>query len=69
MSSNSPNIFLISLIYWFTFNMPNLFFENSILQRIFDFDDWNSASMAEWNPYYVTEERFIDWWWWKPDMV
>ena len=39
-----------------------------ITQRIFDFDDWNIYSVAEFNPYYVTKEKFIDWWW-KPNKV
>lgn len=38
------------------------------LQRIFDFDDWNVYARAAWNPYYVTEENFIDWWW-QPSLV
>ncbi|KRX14147.1 HHIP-like protein 1 [Trichinella nelsoni] len=35
----------------------------AIVQRIFDFDDWNIFSLAEYNPYFVTEERSLNWEW------
>uniref|UniRef100_A0A158R482 SRCR domain-containing protein n=1 Tax=Syphacia muris TaxID=451379 RepID=A0A158R482_9BILA len=39
--------------------------QDEINQRIFDFDDWNIYSLANYSPFYVTEELFIDFWW-KP---
>ncbi|CDW52478.1 Deleted in malignant brain tumors 1 protein [Trichuris trichiura] len=37
--------------------------EVGVLQRIFDFDDWNIFCLANVNPYFVTEERSINWEW------
>lgn len=40
--------------------------EAELGQRIFDVDDWNSLSRAEFSPFYTTEEQFINFWWWDP---
>uniref|UniRef100_A0A0N4ZT88 SRCR domain-containing protein n=1 Tax=Parastrongyloides trichosuri TaxID=131310 RepID=A0A0N4ZT88_PARTI len=37
--------------------------EATISQRIFDLDDWNCYIIAEFSPFYVTEELFLDFWW------
>ena len=34
-----------------------------ILQRVFDFDDWNIYCVGEVNPYFTNQERFINWEW------
>uniref|UniRef100_A0AC35U2L2 Beta_helix domain-containing protein n=1 Tax=Rhabditophanes sp. KR3021 TaxID=114890 RepID=A0AC35U2L2_9BILA len=52
-----------------TYNIDNCSFtENTaiIAQRIFDLDDWNSYILADFSPYYVTEELFLDYWWRPP---
>uniref|UniRef100_A0A0M3IM39 SRCR domain-containing protein n=1 Tax=Ascaris lumbricoides TaxID=6252 RepID=A0A0M3IM39_ASCLU len=46
-----------------TFNWWGIGNEAQILQRIFDFDDWNIYTLAEFSPFYVTEEHFINFWW------
>ncbi|VDK28403.1 unnamed protein product [Anisakis simplex] len=42
--------------------------EAQIAQRIFDFDDWNIYTLAEYSPYFVADEQFIHFWW-KPQTV
>ncbi|KAI1717620.1 scavenger receptor cysteine-rich domain-containing protein [Ditylenchus destructor] len=37
--------------------------EAEVSQRIFDLDDWNIYTVAEFSPYYTTEELFINFWW------
>lgn len=46
-----------------TFNWWGIGNEAQILQRIFDFDDWNIYTLVEFSPFYVTEEHFINFWW------
>ncbi|CAI4225131.1 unnamed protein product [Auanema sp. JU1783] len=46
-----------------TFNWWGMGNEAEIAQRIFDFDDWNSYTLADYSPFYVTYEHFIDFWW------
>jgi hypothetical protein len=40
--------------------------EAEVGQRIFDLEDWNSLSRAEFSPFYTTDEQFINFWWWDP---
>ncbi|VDK79012.1 unnamed protein product, partial [Onchocerca ochengi] len=49
-----------------TYNWWGIANEAEIYQRIFDFDDWNIFTLAMFNPFYVTEENFISFWW-KPE--
>lgn len=37
--------------------------EAEVSQRIFDVDDWNIYMVAEFSPYYTSEELFINFWW------
>uniref|UniRef100_A0A8R1DMH6 SRCR domain-containing protein n=1 Tax=Caenorhabditis japonica TaxID=281687 RepID=A0A8R1DMH6_CAEJA len=37
--------------------------EAVISQRVFDFDDWNTYTRAEWSPFYVTNDLSINFWW------
>ena len=37
--------------------------QDEINQRVFDFDDWNIYTLAEYSPFYVTKELFINFWW------
>lgn len=37
--------------------------EAEISQRIFDIDDRNTYTHAEFSPYYVSPEQFINFWW------
>lgn len=37
--------------------------EAEVGQRIFDLDDWNSLSRADFSPFYTSEELFINFWW------
>ncbi|KAK0410181.1 hypothetical protein QR680_004996 [Steinernema hermaphroditum] len=46
-----------------TYNWWGVGNEAEISQRIFDFDDWNIFTVADFSPYYVTEELFINFWW------
>lgn len=39
------------------FGVPN---EDGVSQRVFDFDDYNIYTIANFTPFYVSEERFID---------
>lgn len=38
----------------------------AVVQRIFDFDDWNIYSVAEFNPFYVNDVQEVISWWWIP---
>lgn len=46
-----------------TFNWWGTGNEAEIGQRIFDMDDWNTYTLADFSPFYVTNEHFIDFWW------
>uniref|UniRef100_A0A915M244 SRCR domain-containing protein n=1 Tax=Meloidogyne javanica TaxID=6303 RepID=A0A915M244_MELJA len=37
--------------------------EAELSQRVFDSDDWNSLSLAQFSPFYTTEELFLNFWW------
>ncbi len=47
----------------FRYNWWGVAAQAEVLQRIFDFDDWNIYSIGEFNPYYTNQERFINWQW------
>ncbi|KAJ1365161.1 hypothetical protein KIN20_025391 [Parelaphostrongylus tenuis] len=49
----------VSYNWWGTGN------DAEVAQRVFDFDDWNTFTLAEFSPFYVTNELFINFWW-KP---
>ncbi|CAJ0963174.1 unnamed protein product, partial [Mesorhabditis belari] len=34
-----------------------------VAQRIFDLDDWNIYTLADYSPFYTSEELFINFWW------
>ncbi|KAF1753039.1 hypothetical protein GCK72_019595 [Caenorhabditis remanei] len=37
--------------------------EAVISQRVFDFDDWNTYTRAQWSPFYVSNDLSINFWW------
>ncbi|CAD6189688.1 unnamed protein product [Caenorhabditis auriculariae] len=45
-----------------TFNWWGTGNEAEIAQRIFDFDDWNTFTLARFSPFYVTNGLFINFW-------
>ncbi|KAK6754795.1 hypothetical protein RB195_013653 [Necator americanus] len=47
----------ISYNWWGTGN------EAEVAQRVFDFDDWNTFTLADYSPFYITNELFINFWW------
>lgn len=47
----------VSFNYW----GPNVRAE--LAQKIFDFDDWNIYSLADYNPYFVTREKSLNFEW------
>ncbi|VDO43648.1 unnamed protein product [Haemonchus placei] len=49
----------VSYNWWGTGN------DAEVAQRVFDFDDWNTFTLADYSPFYVTNELFINFWW-KP---
>lgn len=52
-----------------TYNWFGVANEAEVAQRVFDFDDWNSYTIANFTPFYVSEEQFINFWWWNPKIV
>ncbi|KHN76830.1 hypothetical protein Tcan_11223 [Toxocara canis] len=46
-----------------TYNWWGVGNEAQISQRIFDLDDWNIYTLAEFSPFFVTDEQFINFWW------
>ncbi|CAL2046926.1 unnamed protein product [Caenorhabditis brenneri] len=48
-----------------TFNWWGTGNEAVISQRVFDFDDWNTYTRAQWSPFYVSNDLSINFWW-KP---
>lgn len=46
-----------------TYNWWGVANEAELGQRIFDFNDWNSFSIAQFSPFYTTEELFLNFWW------
>jgi hypothetical protein len=51
-----------------TYNWWGTANDAEIMQRVFDFDDWNTYMLADYSPFFVTEEIFLDFWW-KPSIV
>ncbi|EYC44991.1 hypothetical protein Y032_0443g1557 [Ancylostoma ceylanicum] len=47
----------VSYNWWGTGN------DAEVAQRVFDFDDWNTFTLADYSPFYVTNELFINFWW------
>ncbi|WKY09273.1 hypothetical protein Q1695_001993 [Nippostrongylus brasiliensis] len=47
----------VSYNWWGTGN------DAEVAQRVFDFDDWNTFTLAEFSPFYITNELFINFWW------
>uniref|UniRef100_A0A183G227 SRCR domain-containing protein n=1 Tax=Heligmosomoides polygyrus TaxID=6339 RepID=A0A183G227_HELPZ len=47
----------VSYNWWGTGN------DAEVAQRVFDFDDWNTFTLAEYSPFYITNELFINFWW------
>lgn len=43
--------------------------EAELGQRVFDVDDWNSLSRAQFSPFYTSDEQFINFWWWNPGIA
>jgi hypothetical protein len=37
--------------------------EAEVAQRVFDLDDWNIYTIANFTPFYVSEEQFLEFWW------
>ncbi|GMR58343.1 hypothetical protein PMAYCL1PPCAC_28538, partial [Pristionchus mayeri] len=46
-----------------TYNWWGVANEAQIAQRIFDVDDWNTYTKAEYSPFFVTEEHFMEFFW------
>ncbi|KAI6192849.1 hypothetical protein M3Y99_01913900 [Aphelenchoides fujianensis] len=46
-----------------TYNWFGVANEAEVSQRIFDLDDWNIFTIANFTPFYLTEEQFLNFWW------
>lgn len=49
-----------------TYNWFGVATEGDVAQRVFDGDDWNIYTIANYTPYYLTEEYFLNFWWHPP---
>lgn len=49
-----------------TYNWFGVANEAEVSQRVFDLDDWNIYTIANFTPYYVSEEQFLNFWWHPP---
>lgn len=61
----TPQIYSLDVMN-VTYNWFGVSNEAGVGQRVFDLDDWNIYTIANYTPFYTSEEQFINFWWNPP---
>lgn len=61
----TPKIYSLDVMN-VTYNWFGVSNEAGVGQRVFDLDDWNIYTIANYTPFYTSEEQFINFWWNPP---